>query len=349
LASIKKLKNGTFQATISCGKNAEGKQIRKYITKDTQKECKSAAREFETEFEEGLIVNYQNKKFALWIDEWLELNKSRLKPSTYVSYKIYAGHFKTFFNNLKVSQITEIHIKRYINERLKINSACTVKKHLFVLSRMLQDILKNKNPCRDVQHPKKIKYSPHIITGDEFEKIKECVKGTDMEPIVLMSAWCGMRRGEICALKWDDIDWNNNTLRVDETVCVTESGYKLGTPKSQNGMRTVIAPKQLMALLEAIKKKDGLRREKVFTKSPGAVTSSFHWIAYERIGLPIRFHDLRHYHANWLRKNGVPDIYAAERLGHDVQTLKNIYQHIDSGERFNIEKAMIKLIETPGF
>lgn len=134
----------------------------------------------------------------------------------------------------------------------------------------------------------------------------------------------------------------------DESTIRTEDGYKEGTTKSLNGMRTVIAPKQLMVLLENIKKNDGLSREKVFLKNPDSVSGYFRRIA-KNIKIPsIRFHDLRHYHANWLRKNGVPDIYATERLDHDINTLKSIYQHIDAGERNSIEKNMIKLIENPG-
>ena len=62
MASIRKMKNGKFQATVYVGRDSDGKQLREYITADTERECKAQARKMETELDEGTFVNIENKK-----------------------------------------------------------------------------------------------------------------------------------------------------------------------------------------------------------------------------------------------------------------------------------------------
>ena len=80
---------------------------------------------------------------------------------------------------------------------------------------------------------------PHVLTDTEMAKIHDHVRGTRDEPIILLAAWCGLRRGEIFALKWNDIDWNVGELTVDESYCIDEDcKYLDKRPKSENGVRT---------------------------------------------------------------------------------------------------------------
>lgn len=349
MASFKKLPNGSFQATISCGRDANGKQIRKYVTKPTLKECKAAAREIEREYEEGLLVNIKNMKFSVWLDEWLKLNKNRISPATYLSYKMYIKtHFKPALGNLKLMQINEVHIKKYMNDKLESLSPTTVRKHMFVLRRILQDALKHKNPAKDIKMPSPAEYLPHIITDEEFEKIHNAVKCKKDEIIILLAGWCGLRRGEIFALKWDDIDWKQKLIRVDEGRILTEDGHIDKAPKSKNSIRTVHAPEYLFSLLEQYRSKQKQITRHIFNGRLDDYSHRFKEIV-DKIGLnDIRFHDLRHYHASWMYRKGIPDLYAAQRLGDNIQTIKKIYQHIDAGTKKEIDKNIIALIENPG-
>ena len=148
-----------------------------------------------------------------------------------------------------------------------------------------------------------------------------------------------MRRGEIFALKWDDIDDKKGCIRVDEALALAENGYKFEykKPKSANGIRVVAAPDYLVELLKRIKRsRSGIKHE-VFTITPGSWTNLYSK-AVKANDLPhVRFHDLRHYHASILYKHQVPDHYAAERLGHDIWVLKKIYQHLGLQEREELD------------
>jgi integrase len=346
MANIKKMENDTFKATIYLGRDAKGKQIRKTLYATSEKECKNKARVIEQEYQDGLYIDTKKMRFTKWAEEWLELRKDRISPSTLQSYDIYINiHFKPHFGNLKISQINELMIKRYIAEKLKTLSSTTVRKHIYILSAILEDVLKHKNPCKYIEIPEVAHYEYHIVTDDEYKIIREFFRGKAYEPIILLGALCGMRRGEIFALKWDDIDEKAQTIRVDQAMCISKEGYIEKKTKSNNGFRTIIAPDEIFNLLERKRKQQKVIKERIFPSRPDSFSSWFS-VCMTKLNLDIRFHDLRHYHATWLYKNGIPDLFAAQRLGDDLNTIKRIYQHIgeDTTKKYNDE--IIKRINT---
>ncbi len=345
MANVRKMPNGSYQATIYVGRDSSGKMLREYITKEGWKECKSAAAEREIEIAEGKITVVANKRFSAWTLEWLELNRNRLSPSTVALYKIYINaHFIPYFGNVKLNKISELQVKRFINEKLESLKSGTVRKMFFVLSKILQDALKRKNPCQDIDAPVKDDYTPYVLSDKEFNQIVNAFKGTDYEPMILLAGQCGLRRGEIFALKWDDIDWNNNIIRINESRCINDrGGYEDKTPKSKNGTREVAATKYIIELLDKIRNTQKEIRTYIFSGRPDNFSSRWAELRTKKKIPPVRFHDLRHYHASWLYSQGIPDQYAAERLGHDVQILKAIYQHLHLDKRKKLDKKIVQL------
>lgn len=349
MANIRKTKNGTFQATIYVGRDSNGKQIRKYITCDTRKECKRKARELEQEIEEGKFVYIRNMRLSKWMDEWLELNRNRLAPASYVIYKGYIRrHYKPELGNYKLSQLDEIIIKRFMNKKLKTLSQNTVRKLMYLLKRILQDGMKDKNPMKDIKIPGKQKARFRLITDEEFEIIhKEAKKDILDECVILLSGWGGLRRGEIFALKPDDIDYKNLTIRVDESYSISENGYMDKSPKSENGFRKVVVPKYLIDLINKYRKQQNKIEDRLFNLRPDYYSHRFKSLLNRTIlkDEDIVFHDLRHYHASWLYKNNVPDLYSAERLGHDINTLKKIYQHLDKAVKKKYDEKILNMMK----
>lgn len=398
MAHIRKLKNNTFQAAVYVGTSAEldkkgkPKKIYEYITCTTEKECKVRARELETDIENRTYSSLGNVKFNAWVDKWMEVNfidysnknvkPGRYKPSTQVSYKMYIEtHFKPFFKRFKLKDVQEMHIKEYMTKKLNTGlSPTTIRKHFYILSDIFYDALKIKSPCRDVEPPKLKKYKPQILTEEGFDLMRNALKGTWDEIPLLLAAYCGMREGEIFALKWDDIDDKNELITVDETRAISEDGYIDGDPKSERGIRIIAAPDFLFSLIE----KHRLTQKKIshylFDMRPDSYSERFgklidrHNSAIKRLRsgksvmedytikfehkrkvqftpqkkpLPdVRFHDLRHYHATILHKNGVSDQYAADRLGHDIMVLKKIYQHLELGTKKAIDEKVKQIFKS---
>jgi len=347
MASIKKRPNGTYQATIYTGRDANGKQLFKYVTRPTMKECKAAAREIEQELEEGTFVHVENIRVTAWIEKWLELNRNGFSPGTFVLYKMYYNaHYKPYFGQLKLNQLTEIHIRQFMNEKQRTLANSTVKRIMTNLKRILEDALKQKSPARDIKLPKEEKYVPKVPTDKEMQIIHDAVKGTRDEPIVLLASWCGLRRGEIFALKWNDIDWEKGKLRVDESYSINDKKeYEDKKPKSDNGIREVIVPAYLLGVLGALRKNQTAISQRIFNLRPDYYSGYFGELI-DRKKLPdIRFHDLRHYHASWLYSRGVPDQYAAQRLGHDISILKSVYQHLGLDRQMEIDENIRNMFD----
>lgn len=353
MASFKKRKRKdgkyVWQATIYTGRDANGKQLFEYVTRDGEKECKKEARRIEQELDEGTFLHVGNIRVSAWVEKWLELNKNRLSPSTFALYRTYQkNHFTPFFERFKLSQLNEIHIKQFMNEKQKTLTQASVRRIMSTLKRILEDALKHKSPARDIKLPQEEKYVPRVPTDKEMGQIHDAIRGTRDEPIVLISAWCGLRRGEIFALKWDDLNWDTGMLRVDESYCLTEDhAYVDKRPKSENGLREVVVPEYLLNLLDNLRISQGKKSKsinrRIFSMRPDSYSS--YWAEFVREkGLPqIRFHDLRHYHASWLYARGVPDQYAAKRLGHDIKILKGIYQHLGLDRQVEIDDKVRNL------
>lgn len=376
---IRKTKAGTYTTRVYVGRDENGKQKFVNITRDTWHECYEAAREVEDEIKNRTYSTAQNEPFSKYAREWLEIKRPELKPSTHKSYKMYIEyHFIPFFGNTKMGKIPEQLCKKYFATKLKSLSRETVRKHYFVLSSIFQDALKLKNPCRDIKPPKRETYKPHVPTDEEFNLIHAAFKGTSDELPILLAAWCGLRVGEIFALKYDDVDPKSKTIRIDESLSISEDGYVAGDPKSENGFRTVTAPDIIFELIEERRKRQKSLSHKIFNIRPDSYSKRFGKLIDEHNALlaemqkgkvvnlgrkgrggycirnrafnlqdkplpDIRFHDLRHFHATLLYEAGVSDKYAASRMGHDVMVMKKIYQHIRDAKAMQEEEKIKKM------
>ncbi len=360
IASIKKLDNGFYRARVYVGRDDMGKQVIRSVTRRSLKEVKKAAREMEREIEEGELMNVASIRFVAAAEHFLNLYKHEYAPGTISLYRSYLkNHYKPFFGKLKLEQIDEMHIKKFKAGLLEQGlEASSVRRIMGALKRILREFLKDAAPTKDVPLPKANKPKSKAPSREEFQEIWDASKGTEMEIKILLAGWCGLRRGEVLALKPDDFDFEAGTIRVDEAVSMDGKEVRLKTPKSDNGYRVEIIPRYLLQLIQNLIKKRSAGKvvdikspekdRRLFEGRPDSLTTNYTRFV-ERHQLPkYTFHDLRHYHATWLYDNEVPDLYAAKRLGHSVDTLKSVYQHLGLERQREIEKKILAIDpETP--
>lgn len=358
MASIKKRPNGTYQATIYVGRDANGKQICKYITRDTMKECKAAARDLEQEIAEGRLTDLDNMRVVAWIEKYLEINKNNYAPGTIGLYNTYLNaYFAPYFRQMKLKQVNEIIIKQFQNQLLETQENSSVKRIMGTLKKILKEALGDYSPAKNVPLPKANKSCAKAPTTEEFKQIYESLIGTRYEIPVLLSGWCGFRREEIFALRPDDFDFTNNTIRIDEAYAKNEEGkYVFGPPKSENGYRTKKTPKHLMDMLRPLVQQNTGKVIKIkkdndpifaYLGRPDSFSSRYGQLfkRKKRQNVPdYRFHDLRHYHATWLHENGYPDSYAAAAMGQTPDIFRNTYQHLRPDIQFELDKNIDNLV-----
>jgi integrase len=174
----------------------------------------------------------------------------------------------------------------------------------------------------NVKAPKPDKKEAAYIPLEKVTDPCDAITGDWLAPLFYLALATGFRRGELCALKWDDIDWTRPALRVDETtqeLPEAKGGVRYDTPKSQKNRRTVVLPQNAVEVLQAHRRTQAALRMKVgaarlggtfvFTTEKGtplrSSTVSNHWrLIRKRVGVPgaedVTLHGLRHTHATVL-------------------------------------------------
>lgn len=202
------------------------------------------------------MLSVSNMKFSIWADKWLEIKKSEVRGSSYMCCKQYVNnHYTPAFQKYKLCQINEQHVRKFIADLKNENglSSETIRKIFFSLNDLLNSALKHRNPMKDLKPPKVKQYKPKVPTNGEYDLLLNTVANMPDKTIILLGGMCGMRLGEIFALKWIDIDFKNKRLIIDETRAITEDGYTETDTKSERSNRIIVVQEFILDLLKALK------------------------------------------------------------------------------------------------
>ena len=221
------------------------------------------------------------------------------------------------------------------------------------------------NPADKVERPKKDRYVGSFYDADEVNALFEAAKGTKLELPILFGAFYGLRRSEAIGLKWDAIDFEQNTITIRHTVTSCDLDGKRvlvasDTTKTKSSMRTLPLVPFMRERLLALKEEQQENRRlcgRSYIKDyigyvcvneigdlikPHYVTESFPKLLKANGLRHIRYHDLRHSCASLLLANGVPMKQIQEWLGHsDFSTTANIYAHLDYSSKLTSADAML--------
>ena len=202
------------------------------------------------------------------------------------------------------------------------------------------------NPCEGVTLPKRKKYKSNVYDTEMISKLLDLARGTDIYIPILLCVSAGLRRGEMLALGWDNVDFEKGIISIQRNLVRGEDGYIIKAPKSESGIRDIHLGREVMEELRKAKvqhfsqmMESGIafnqkynfvvRQDDGSPFTPDAMTRK--WKRFiTRHKLPnIRLHDLRHSHATALIKAGVNPRVVQERLGHaDVSITLNTYTHV---------------------
>lgn len=310
--------------------------------------------------------------FSEYLESWLEIIKGSVAVSTYASYaamatRIIAPYFKE--KGVILKDITAKNIQDFYLHELKKVSASTVVHYHALIHKALKYAMKidliDVNPADKVERPKRERFVGSFYDAEEMNELFKAAKGTKLELPILFGAFYGLRRSEAIGLKWDAVDFEQNTLVIKHTVTSCNLDGKLtivesDTTKTKSSMRTLpLVPfvrERLLTLKEEQKENRrlcGRSYSKEYSGyicvneigdliKPNYVTEFFPKLL-EANGLRrIRFHDLRHSCASLLLANGVPMKQIQEWLGHsDFSTTANIYAHLDYSSKLNSADALL--------
>lgn len=368
-------KNGNYYAVLSYT-DAFGKRRTKWVNtglpvRGNKKKAEAFLMEERKKFQTAEPVT-GGVLFADYIEQWLEVAKPTIAVATYASYcsmvkRVIAPYFRE--RRITLQGLTPKDIQDFYLEKLKTVSASSVIHYHANIHRALKHAVKldliPTNPADKVDRPKKDRFIGNFYDAEEVNKLFEVSKGTKLEFPILFGAFYGLRRSEALGLKWDAIDFENDSITIRHTVTsVTLDGkvqlVAADTTKTKSSLRTLpLVPFVKERLLLLKKEQENNRRlcGRSYHKQyagyvcineigdlikPHYVTEQFPKLLDANGLRRIRFHDLRHSCASLMLANGVPMKQIQDWLGHsDFSTTANIYAHLDYSTKLSSADAML--------
>lgn len=295
------------------------------------------------------------------VEKWSLEKKHFVKKSTMSAYSLLLqNHVLPTFGEKEF--ITEDDIQQFVLEKISLGlSQKTVKDILIVLKMIMKygakkDLIVYKQ--WDIQYPTDhAKREVQIFTSSEHKKamayIKEHLTFKNLGILLCLST--GMRIGEVCALKWSDIDIDNQVLQVNRTIqriYVVEGDKRhtqvvIDTPKTKNSNREIPLTKDLVNIFKAFKKVVNddyfvLTNEEKPTEP--RVYRNYYVTLMQKLGLPvIKFHGLRHSFATRCIEGKADVKTVSVMLGHsNISTTMNLYVHPNMEQKKSVINNVFK-------
>ena len=343
------------------------------IKGDNKRKAMKKAEEIKAEFEEQQkkkeVLAEQDILFVEYFERWLTQQERFLKQSTYYGYQcIFEKHIKPYFkkSKIKLCDLTAQDIQGYYNHLMDIGlSAATVKRQHSNIRKSLQDALINDlvlcNMADRVKLPTIRKYQATIYDDAELKKLIEAAKGTPIECVIVLTVYYGLRRGEVCGLKWTDIDLGRRIIHIRNTRTTAGKEIYQTTTKNESSTRDLPIDDFVYDYLTKLRDKQEADK-KFFGKGYADCEFLCRWddgtaikLSYvskafqtllEKAGMPkIRFHDIRHSTATNLLAKGVDLKIIQELLGHSsINTTANFYLHPDFAKKKEAVSVMSKIL-----
>ncbi len=360
--SIRKRKDGRWEGRYTVQTPEGTKQ--KTVYGKTRKEVAENLTEAMAGRDRGLVFDAGKLTVAEHLERWLE---DVVKPSA--SHRTYSAHAQQIRTHLaptlgrvRLKALRKAHIDRLYREKLDAGLApSTVRRIHAVLHKALEEAVKGdlipRNPAAHANKPKAKQEEIEPLDASQAAAFLEAARGDRFEALYVLCLMCGLRQGEALALRWQDIDLEGATLRVNRQLQRVRGGGGLRFSEPKNASRrTVGLPPRALSALKSHRKRQ--LEEKVaagplywdgslvFASRRGTpldaqnVVNRHYKPLLKRAGLPpIRFHDLRHSCLSLLAQRGEPirDLQALAGHATAAFTLQRYTHHYDASARRTAE------------
>jgi integrase len=343
-----------------------GKRRRKWHSfKGTKRQAQIESARLISVVQAGIYLEPSKTTMATYLARWLDHMKSQVSPK---SHERYSGIVNQNLNpalgavhltKLRPAQISAAYSAALANGR-RDGSGGLAPRTVGHMHRVLKQALGQavrwellaRNPADAVDPPKVGRRTMKTYDESETVDVIEWTRGTTLHIPAVLAVLCGLREGEICALRWRNIDLAGARMSVVESLEQTKAGLRFKSTKNETGGRPVALSATVVDELRAHRAsraqdllKLGVRLtddDLVIGHADGSIMSPMYvsqtWgRKIKKSGLKrIRFHDLRHSHATQMLSNNVHPKIASERLGHSkISITLDLYSHVIPGMQEN--------------
>lgn len=334
--------------------------FRSYMTRN---EALKAERDFLVGYETKEI-NVTGMTFKQLYEEFYEYKKDKVKTSTLRTYRVNIKELSEFYE----LKIKDIRLEHYIAWRKRIGALDLADKTKNGYYKLLKTILNYETKWHDFNftsiynkmekfsNPNKPPKEMQFYAWEEFKQFLSVIDDIKWKSLFEVLYFCGLRRGELRGLSWDNIDFFNSELCVVKNVVQEGDGGKcyVTTPKTRTSVRTLSVPERVMKDLHELylrdKKQYGFN-QKWFVFGDKEPLSTHILLRHQKnkytqeSGVKqIRIHDFRHSCASVLINNGASIMIVAKYLGHaKIDETLNTYSHLFKNKMDEIVKTMDNL------
>ncbi len=362
---IRKRYKNSYTVVLNLGIDPQtGKRKQQWISvKGTKKEAEKRLADMLHQLDTGTFMKPRKTTLADYLVRWLkDYAWPNLSPRTAEGYEsIIYQHLIPQFGNVTLTQLRPEHLQKYYAEKL-VKGRCngkggltplTVRHHHMALHRALEVAVKwgliTRNPADAIDPPSFQRSDMHVMNEGDIETFLDVARSTPYYTLFYLALFTGMRRSELLALRWSDVDLILGQVSVSRSLHrLRDKSLVFRAPKTARGRRTIaLPPSACIVLREHKERQEAIQLilgtilrgdELVFSQPDGSpllpdtVSQAWRKLA-RRSGLEgIRLHDARHTHASLMLKQGIHPKIVQERLGHaSIQITLDTYSHVAPG------------------
>ena len=375
--SIHLRKDGRWEGRVVIGRNEKGLPKTKNVLARTRRECQEKLKALRDSINSAEPKQPKaSMTFGAWLDHWYRSDcKPTISPKTQTDYenriyqhiipeigqiplvKLTSGDLQQFYTRLKQGGRL-LQPERYgpgLSDRMVKTchvTCCTA------LDKAVSQGLLLKNPAAACKAPATHPKEMQVLTQEEMQRLLIQAKENDCYELLLLELTTGLRRGELLALQWDDLDFQTGELYIQRQVQRIRGELTVTQPKTRSSSRSIILPTPILDILKSCRQHTGSRwmfpspRKEDSPRDPAAVRKKLSTIL-ERAGCKhVRFHDLRHTFATNALEHGMDVKTLSAIIGHvSSATTLNVYAHVTDGMRQSaaakIDRAIAKAEPEP--
>lgn len=342
-----------YYACMDYGKDDTGERVKKYKTFPTLSAARKGLREFHGEMATRAQIAPRSVTVDQWLDYWLEqvVIPNRAETTVYGYRKIIENHVSDALGDIPLQKLTPQDLQQYYTMLMKEKGLApnTVRRHHDLLSAALHFALRQdailRCPTERVEPPHVVPHEANFYSPADLKRLYALCEGHWLEVVIRLAGNLGLRREEICGLRWANVDLAGRKIHICEARTAAGANIIQKETKNRSSTRALHMTAELYHMLKHERARQAERRLSLGTAwvnsglvavdrygrglSPNAVSLAFTRFVKQNGLPPLTLHGLRHTFATVASAQGAPLFEIGKALGHSTpSTTGRIYTHL---------------------